>query len=396
MIHRIGLATFSGLAISVSASGQVFLLDDLPNTAEDPFGLLLPAAGAGFTAPSPSMGAFGYFPGLPLGPVIGPGVPPHLVPPNGTFINAISDDKERDIFPTIRLQFTVDRATSGLAGTPLAIESGFFQAPGDVYTSTAAFTHPIAFLGTLTPGIIGAVPTFGGVLPTAGGGGANVLSFDESVFGMTAIGAPGGLTPPGVPTPPTLPGVKDNMNAWNNRPIDITGDMINDMDYFFSVAPAEALVIGVSSADIFDVAAGAGGTVPTPYAPAFTAGLDFFGHTTDDIDALILFDAGLPLGPAWGGPGGEPAIDYALFSLGPGSATLSFLAAAGLPVDPATVFFTDFTGSFGIYAYGTDLGIDPAGMFPGFANIDGLDFVPAPGTLSLLALAGIAARRRRA
>jgi len=396
------LAAVGGLTISIPALGQVFVLDDLLNTAEDPYLLGLPATVAGFTAPSPSMFAFGYFPGLPLGPVIGPGVPPHLVPPNGDFINALSNDKELidpGIAPMIFLEFTVDRATTGLAGTPLSVEAGFFQQPGDVYTSTAAFAHPGFFPGTLVPGIVPAVPTFGGILPTAGIGGGNVLTFDESVFGMTAVGIPGVLTPPGVPTPPTAPGMKDNMNAWNNTPIDVTGDLINDVDYFFSVPPIQGFITGVSPGDIFDVAAGGGATVPIPYAPAFAAGLDSFGFQTDDLDALILWDNGIPLGPAWGGPGGEAFIDYALFSLAPGSATLFALLAAGLPVDPATIFFTDFSGAFGIYAFGTDLGILPVDMFGApFANVDGIDFraIPAPGTLAALGLAALLARRRRA
>jgi len=374
------LALAAGAAVSATASAQVFLLDDILNTAEDPYAIGLPATIMGWVGPSPSMIAFGYMPGLPLGPFIGPGLPPHLMPPNGGFVDALSADKppgDPFVVTLGYMEYSVDRDTTGLPGMPLAAEAAFFQQMGDIYLTQAPVPHPALFVGKLTPGIIPNVPTFGGVLPSAGAGGPHRLLFDESAFGMTDVGIPGVLTPPGVPTPPPAPGNKDNLNSWNRDLMDFNGDMISDINFFFSVSPNEAVMVGVSPADIFDVAAGAPATNPIPYAPAPSMGLDWFGFQSDDIDALVLWDNGIPLGPNWGGPGGEPLIDYALFSLSPGSQMLFALVQFGLPVTPGTVFFTDFTGSFGVYAFETDLGVAPMDMFGGpFANIDALDFVP--------------------
>jgi hypothetical protein len=108
-----------------------------------------------------------------------------------------------------------------------------------------------------------------------------------------------------------------------------------------------------------------------PFAAANTMGLDLNGESTDAIDALIMYDNGIPGGPAWGGPGAEPGIDYALFSLAPSSFSLSFYQ-----LDAADVFFTNFTGTFWVYAPVNTLGLKgfPGGYPPGAGdNIDALD-----------------------
>ncbi len=413
---------FVGVTVLVAGAGvahaQYFSLDDNPTipfaappvpglwSAEDPYGIGTPPVAAfGIGGPSPSL-AFGYFDGEILGPFV-PG-PPHLVLPNGSYLNAVSPNRRLigpDIAPEIALDFSVDRGTQGLPGSALFAETVPFgplgvQQAGDIYRSTISFAHPGFFVGSLTPGIVGAVPTFGGILPTAGVGGSNFMVFDESVLGLTVAGAPGVLTPPGVPAPaPPLPMMHDNVDAYSNTAIDLTGDLINDVEFFFSIAPAEAVLSGgaLSSSDMFDVAPGAGGSPGIPYAPSFVSGMDFFGFASDDIDALVVWDHGAQGGPGFGGPGAEPIRDYALFSLGEGSATLTALLGAGIPVNGSTVFFTDFTGAFGIYALDTDIGVDPiaAGFFAPYANVDALDIVPAPPTLWLVALLGLAGVRRR-
>lgn len=398
------------------ASAQYFSLDSNPSipvfeppfppfwSAEDPYGIGTPPTFAGIGGPSPTL-TIGLTDGDILGPFALAG--PHVVPPNGFYLNAMSPDRSPigpNQMPTIFLDFSVDRATTGLPGSALFGETVPFgplgvQQSGDIYTHVPGSAHPGLFVGTLTPGVLPPVPTFGGVLATAGFGGTNAMKFDESALGLTVAGAPGILIPPGVPAPaPPVPFGHDNVDAYSNTPLDVTGDLINDVEYFFSVPPAEALAVGVSSGDLFDVAPGAGGTVPIPYAPAPASGLDFFGFTSDDVDALIVWDNGLPGGPAFGGPGAEAGIDYALFSLSEGSATLAALAATGLPINGGTIFFTDFTGSFGVYLFDFDLGIDPgAAGFWGlpYANVDAMDIIPAPSAIALLALAG-ATRRRRA
>jgi hypothetical protein len=92
----------------------------------------------------------------------------------------------------------------------------------------------------------------------------------------------------------------------------------------------------------------------------------------DNIDSLVVWDLAAPHGPAWNGPGAEPALDFALFTLSPGSASL---VALGLPA--STVFFTDFTGAFAVYCLDIDLALDsPLG--PEWSNVDALEVEQLP------------------
>jgi hypothetical protein len=122
---------------------------------------------------------------------------------------------------------------------------------------------------------------------------------------------------------------------------------------------------------------GTPGAVPIPFAPSFTLGLDTLGpHPivgtpfSDSVDALVMWDNGVS-GVL------EPGLDYALFSLGPGSASLG--ALAGL-ISDSDVLFTDFSGLFALYAPASALGLigDPAG-----------GFIPRPAVGPLLAIDGL-------
>ena len=373
-----------------TATSQTFSIDDNPRMpltgyqgfgfgSEDPFGLNLPPVGMGRCGPSPSLlhpmtGPF--IDGMPLR-ALQPGGPPILdvVPPNGVYLDAFSADHELMSPQWVmlpRLEFGVDRWTNGLPGpgTPLNTEWMNNQQPGDMYMAIPR-PHPGLFVGTLPGG------PFAGFLPTAFMAGPHKLWYDESYFGLTPGLGAGNTLPPGVPAPPIVVGSHDNIDAYNEWPfqvLDRNGDLLNDVDYFFSIAPDEAMMTGLSAADILDVAARAGGTVPLPYAKSFTMGLDAYGGPgSDDIDALVVWDNGIPLGPAWGGPGGEPAMDYAIFSLSNGSASLFALQGMGVPADGATVFFTDFTGAFAVYSWGMDLGVMDIQTGDPFANIDSLE-----------------------
>ena len=143
--------------------------------------------------------------------------------------------------------------------------------------------------------------------------------------------------------------------------------------------------------DVMDMMPG-GALFPgmTPYAPAGQLGIvpgPGGPAPSDCIDALVIWDDGMQGSPTWGGPGAEPSLDYALFSLAPGSVSLW---QHGL--SEADIFFTNFTGSFWLYASAADLGLvgipGPAiganvdaleMMHPGDANldycVDGLDYV---------------------
>ena len=97
----------------------------------------------------------------------------------------------------------------------------------------------------------------------------------------------------------------------------------------------------------------------------------------DSIDALVMYDNNqkpLPVSNP-NAPGMiEPVIDYALFSLAPGSMSLQIWG-----LDAADVFFTDFTGAFAVYAPSQSLGLimSPPGFpFQG-DSVDALDVTAA-------------------
>lgn len=350
---------------SGTASAQVVSLDDDPSfpiagpvtpphrSAEDPYGLGLPPVAAGFVGPSPS---------LILGPpwsdadffTFGLAWDTGIVPLS--YVDSVSANHVTHTpgtIPQVTIKFSVDRQTSGVGA--LGVEAGFNQAPGDIFISTAAFPHPGIYVGTPGPA------PFAGVLPPAGTGGGNALFIDESAFGLTPGFGPGTTVGPGVPAPPITPGSHDNVDAYNDWPApSLVGAII-----YYTVAPAEAVMLGVSPADIFGSPASPPPHVHTGglFAGAPAMGLDLMGGR-DDIDALIV----------WNNTGG-PAVagrDYALFSLSPGSPTLMALMPGNPAINPATIFFTDFSGKFWVYLYSPDLGITMGIDFP-CLNVDALE-----------------------
>ncbi len=366
----------------VTAQAQSFSIDDNPFVsaggfglgAEDEFGL---TGGPGL-APSPLLPFTIGGDGSMISPMIG-GVE-HT--PGPLYIDAFSTNyltTANPDNPTLKLNFSVDRITGGAPGSASLAEATVGQQPGDIYTTTASFIHPGFFAGTLGPG------PFVGPLASAGGGGSNVLTIDESAFGlMTAAG----IIPPGAPGGPVTTGSHDNVDAYDARPVIATpfGGVYGTGSYY-AVNPDAAAAMGASPADLFFTPAGSpvGGI---PYAPAGSLGLDSVGPGRDSIDALLMFDGGDAEGSSV-----EPGADYALFSLAPGSATLG---AFGL--SPADIFYTDFTGAFGVYVFDTDLGLLPGA--PGFpfqteSNVDALSVVPEPGSMALLALGSALIARRR-
>jgi len=226
--------------------------------------------------------------------------------------------------------------------------------------------------------------------------GSNVLVLNQSALGLTVTGVVGQLTAAGVQVAPAAAGTHDNVDAFDWATQAPTGAFPFTGRYgvhtYFAIAPDEAVVVVQSAAHIYDVAANAPGTISAaPFATAPTMGLDTFGTNTDSIDGLVMWDVHLLGGPNFGGPGGEWGLDYALFSLAPGSASL-----AQLGLSANDVFFTDFTNRFARYALSTDLGMFAAPGGPAMAgnNIDALE-VPEPATLTLLALGALAVLQRR-
>lgn len=97
----------------------------------------------------------------------------------------------------------------------------------------------------------------------------------------------------------------------------------------------------------------------------------------DDIDALVLWDI---IDPGVLTPG----RDKALFSLSPFSPStftgsgLEYVPGVPGHLSPADILFTDFTGTYSLWASAWNLGLDP------WDNVNAIDTVPEPSTLVLL------------
>lgn len=356
------------LTLSAASSAQDFSLDECSNA---PVGTSAPVAGlcgaeapygAGpFLAPSPTLGLFGWADSHILVPA--PVVDLVMQPPVD-YLNALSQNHAKyspSVWPVVRLRFSIDRVTGGLPGSASAAQFGNNQQPGDIYDSTQIFRHPCTFVGTLN-----STTPYWGILPTAGVGGSNVLAFNQSFFGLRTGGL---IVGPGVVAPAIGQGTHDNIDAYNDLPtpnLDTDGDGLTNFDFYYSTYPAEVVLSGMPPADIFGVPA-LGGSPGVLYAPAPSLGLDIFGGpNSDDVDGLVTWNTRALPQPA------QPRRDCAIFSLSPGSATLATLQGMGVPADPATIFMTDFSGVFAIYAFGTDIGLPPLGP-PNPSNVDGLE-----------------------
>lgn len=370
----IALASPSAHALSFTLDTDPFsLFGGIGFGAEDPFGVV---AGPPGLAPSPSTLPFGPFGG---GIIFSPGPGVQHPGPNGDFMDSLSRNHAGEV--TGDLLFSVDRVSVGAPGSGVSGEALASQQPADIYAASPLAIPPAAFVGGLMPG-------FNGPLPSAGGGsGTNMLAIDDSALGLLCGLAP--CPPAGIPAPPIGPGSHDNIDGFDLKTFDGDGDGVFDRDGYFTIYPDEAILVAASAADIFSVASGDFGAIAVPYAAAPALGLDSFGFNTDSIDGLLMFDLGaLPVPVPVGGPGAVGPGDYALFSLAPGSLSLT------LGISPADILFTDFSGSFGIYAFAADIGLLRTD------NIDALDLnvpIPEPATLTLfgLGLTGIGFARRR-
>lgn len=386
LIVLLSIPSARSWADSFSLDSAPSLAGSVGDGAEDEFDLVP----AGPLAPSPSLGSPFLDGAMYTGSVAGAA---HT--PNGNTIDAFSTNHFLRRLPAsanMKLDFSIDRISTGAAGSASAAQAALSQQAGDIYRSSAAFINPAVFVGTLGVG------SYAGPLASAGKGGSNKLLIDESAFGLLSGGA---VVPAGADAGPVGQGTHDNVDAYDRRsattPAGSPGAVYSQHSYF-AIAPSEAITVGASAADIFDTAALTPGTSPIPYASALSMGLDLNGRNTDSIDALVMFDAGLVGGATSGGPGAEAGRDYALFSLAPGSETLGALASLG--ISAGDVFFTDFSGSFAVYAFAADLGL-PSGMasfpFQNQSNIDALEIavVPEPAAAVLLAVGGLAVGVRR-
>ncbi len=370
------LATFTGL--TSTAYAQSFGLDDNPAAPLIGFPGALPGFGAEDPYGDPWVGAFAalFPPGMAPSPslstiagvvtgggdVFGPGPALQQVGPNGNYMSSFSQNTPFSPNIPVRIMFSVDRGTRGAFSSDVGTQAFNLQAPADIYQTTSVYMSPNVFTGAIGPG------PFAGFLPSfLFGPPFNALLHDDSFFGLLS----GGVVVPAAGTAaPYATGSHDNIDSWENKRMAFPGT-VGFIDWmYFTIYPDEAIAAGVAPADIFDLPPSTPGATPVPYATAASMGLDFFGGPNSDaIDALTVYDMAPFGGPAWGGPGAQPGFDAALFSLAPGSASL-----AALGLDPGTIFFTDFTGAFAVYAETQGIGLVPSPGAPnGGDNVDAMD-----------------------
>lgn len=370
-----------------------FSLDGYPvgfGSAENEWGQANAAFLAGFIGPSPSLVM------SPLAPLYDsdvltsfapPGAPPGYVlltrfappPPMGSpyYMDAVSTNNAPMSGCTIIfVEFSVDRATGGATPADASWQQAMLnEQPADVYrVDQPGFAHLGLFVPLPPPGP-GWTPYYGGpvnaangftsppyVLPgPAGQGGVNWLLYDHAGHFN--------LLPNVAPYPPITPGSHDNIDGYNRWLFSLLNP--GNTAIFFCLHPASAATWGFSAADILYCNQPGGLYWPSTgiYAPSWTMGLDIssgkYIANSDSIDGVAVFDMGQP-GVL------EPGIDYAGFTLAPGSATLTALTRAGYAVNAASIFMTDFQGYFYLYLFDTDIGVGngPVPPLPGVPNVD--------------------------
>jgi hypothetical protein len=371
MKAKIFLVLLFSFVIVIGAFGQEIGLDDDPSTsqvspqvpplcsAEDEFGLGLPANGAGLIGPSPTLLGMGFVDSdilAPAGPNLVCGLPPF------NYVDGFSanhDDMDLEMYLTIRLSFSVDRATTGVAGSDLRVEFNVNQQMGDIYDTSRSFQNPLAYAGT----------PYSFVLPGAATPGTNIQYIDESTFGLTAGNGVGNLVLPTIPCPRVTPGSHDNVDSYNDFP----ETMLIQINYF-TIHPAEVTLNPIPPTLM--TPCGIYATIPGDASSAgFWATPSSMGLNAEDdsIDALVVWDIPPSYPEHIHGEEAEPGVDCALFSLAPGSQTLTDLRQQMYPVDAATIFYTDFTDQFAIFAYSPALGISSGGSDDGYENVDALE-----------------------
>jgi hypothetical protein len=254
--------------------------------------------------------------------------------------------------------FSVDDQSVGMAGTHVNHQVVRQQAAGDRFV-----TNGFTIWGP--PGVL-----FGGGPPTAitgpvFAGPMNLLSANQTRYNETPTIQPVQFNTFVSP----VPGATniDDMDALEITPLDLNGDFAQDMPLYFSLdaaSPDLTLVPGgATGADIFVAP-----PVPPPialfnlYAPFAMLGLT----PQDEVDALAVWDRNGDMQAA-------PGVDYAIFSLAPGSPTL-----VQMGFSPADVLATAFTGAVPkLYVPAAQLGLLPTD------NIDGLDVEPFAGPASV-------------
>lgn len=325
-------------------------------------GILISGGPAGLGIPS-HPGCVGHLPGVPC----------------GIEVDALSFGVDARVqgAPLERWWFSVDEDAFGIPGAafPNVLSEGAFgpafEASADVFVD----------LG-LPPGPL---PPF--AVPPANTGALD----GNGMISLSGARYPGlGLLEPNLPGFPPHPG--DNLDAVDvDGPIAPLGLAFYSLDAAF-IDPllgipntGSALANGFVGGDV--LASPVGGGPPGLYAPAPALGLDLLlGPDSDDLDALVLLENGVPgyqppTGPfSWIGAG---ATDMIFFSVRRGSAVIGAPDSIfGIPIEESDVLVPPFGGASpfpGIWIAGENLGLGTLrGGFPAADELNALDVLQFP------------------
>ncbi len=325
------------------------------------------------TRNSPSVVLFGNTPADIYGEVIGAGFggwdvggpgPVMHVPDMNYGLQPMADNNDAhsngeqqfsDPGMELVIYFSGDVSSVGMPLTDYDHQAQRNQAAGDRFVSNGAAQPPSFVLSSGVPSPLINGPVFPGAFGTMS---PNILSANQDRYNE-------------IPTrpamiynsylPPAGSGAlnMDDMDALELMPFDTNGDLMHDTPVYFSLDPlSPSLGLGAGSpADIL---------VSLPMSPAIQlfAPAPLMGLTMiDDVDALAVWDYANPLVA-------DGQIDYALFSLAPGSPSLVGPDGAWGTADDysaADIFVTDFSGVNALYMTAQTLGM----QF--MDNIDALD-----------------------
>lgn len=276
--------------------------------------------------------------------------------------------------PAHTIEFSVDEFAFGFPGSLLA--------PNVLSESAAAVADAAADIF----GALGLPP--GPLPPMPPGANIGLIDGNGLLSGSGAVYPGTGLIEPNPPSPGGPAGVDgDNLDAYDF----MEGPAVAMVAYFSLDAafldPLRGMPnMGSAAANGFlpgMVLFSAPGGPPAPYAPPPALGLDLLAPGSDDLDALALFENGIPgyqpsPGPYMWGPGAP--FDMLLFSVRRGSAVIGAPDSVfGIPICEGDVLIPPVVGGLspfpGIFIAAENLGLATArSMGIAFsADLDGLD-----------------------
>jgi hypothetical protein len=247
---------------------------------------------------------------------------------------------EADPNAPLVIYFSGDDASMGVPWTEYRWQANLLQAAGDRFV-TNGFTS-VSPVTVMTSGG-GPAVIVGPVIP---GRPINMVSANQDRYNEI----------PSIPVwamnmyvPNPCETAMDDMDAVELTPMDLNGDNIHETPIYFTLdaASPSLMFAGVSRADVLVSPPGVAAFLL--FAPAPMLGLS----VEDEVDALAVWDF-----PGLGVP--NPGLDYALFSLAPGSPFLDgpdLIPGTADDYSAAHIFVTDFTGVNALYLRASAIGM---------------------------------------